>query len=165
MDAVVEIGEAGAAQAALIARIIQESFRGQAETQGITEAAYPRYVAFTDEAHVLKALEKGQKAVLLYCGGKPAGGIWHMPDRDDPTLGHVSKLTVLPGFRGLGYGEMLFAHAEGQLRALGARRARLTCNARLTGLHAYYERLGYRKVKQEAWDTLPFEVLTMEKDL
>ncbi len=165
MDAAVEIREAGASDVDTIVGIIQASFRGQAEMQGILEAEYPRYVAFTKRPYVLEALAKGMKAALLYRDGAAIGGIWHTLDRDDPHLGHVSKLAVLPACRGRGYGEMLFAHAEERLKALGVRRARLTCNARLAGLHVYYERLGYRKVKQEAWPTLPFEVLTMDKDL
>ena len=165
MDSAVVIREAGSAEAAIIARIIQEAFRGQAEAQTITREAYPRYAAFTDEESVLKAQEKGNRTVLLRLGDTPIGGIWHTLDRDDPQLGHVNKLTVLPEYRGRGYGEMLFAYAEGELRVLGACRARLTCNARLTGLHTFYERLGYRKIKQEAWPFLPFEVLTMEKVL
>lgn len=165
VDCSVEIREAGAAEAGIIVRIIRESFREQAEMQGITIEEYPRYVAFTDEVSVLKALENRQHLVLLWHGAEPIGGIWHTLDRDDPQLGHVSKLAVLPAYRGRGYGEMLFAYAEGRLRVLGAQRARLTCNARLAGLHAYYERLGYRRVKQEAWSFLPFEVLTMDKEL
>ena len=165
MDSTVEIREVGAAEAGIITQIIQEAFRGQAEAQGITREEYPRYVAFTDEASVLKALENGQHTALLFHGAEPVGSIWHTLDRDNPHLGHVSKLAVLPAYRGRGYGEMLFAYAEERLRALGATRTRLTCNARLAGLHAYYERLGYRRVKQEAWSFLPFEVLTMDKDL
>ncbi len=165
VDSAVEIREVGAAGAGIITQIIQEAFRGQAEAQSITREEYPQYVAFTDEASVLKALEKGQHAALLFHNGEPIGSIWHTLDRDNPQLGHVSKLAVLPDYRGRGYGEMLFAYAEGKLRALGATRAQLTCNARLAGLHAYYERLGYRRVKQEAWSFLPFEVLTMDKDL
>jgi GNAT superfamily N-acetyltransferase len=165
MDSPVEIREAGMADVPVIVRIIRESFRGQAEIQGILESEYPRYVAFTDEAHVLRSLEKGQCMALLYRGAEPIGGIWHTLDRDDPQLGHVSKLAVLPASRGRGHGELLFAYAEEKLRALGAKRIQLTCNARLTGLHTYYERLGYRKAKQEAWPFLPFEVLTMEKHL
>ncbi len=165
VDASIEIRAAGPAEAGLIARIVQESFRAQAAMQGIVKAAYPRYVAFTEKSDVLKALEKGHIAALLYHGAEPIGGIWHALDWNDPQLGHVSKLAVLPAYRGRGYGEMLFAYAEDKLRTLGARQARLTCNARLTGLHSYYERLGYRKIKQEAWPTLPFEVVTMEKDL
>ncbi len=159
-----EIREAGAVEVPVIARIIRDSFCEQAEIQGILEGEYPRYVAFTDETHVLKSLEKGQHMALLYHGAEAIGGIWHTLDRDDPLLGHVSKLAVLPAYRGRGCGEMLFAYAEEKLRTLGAQRVQLTCNARLVGLHAYYERLGYRKVKQEAWSFLPFEVLTMEKN-
>ncbi len=164
MDSVSDIREAGIADVPVMVRIIRESFREQAEMQGIAESEYPRYVAFTDEAAVLNSLEKGQHMALLYHGDEPVGSIWHTLDRDDPQLGHVSKLAVLPACRGRSYGDMLFAYAETKLRALGAQRAQLTCNARLTGLHAYYERLGYRKVKQEPWPTLPFEVLTMEKE-
>jgi GNAT superfamily N-acetyltransferase len=165
VDADLEIRAAGPTEAGLIARIVQESFRAQAEMQGIRADQYPKYVAFTDEAAVLKALEKGHNAALLYHGAEPIGGIWHALDWNDPLLGHVSKLAVLPAHRGWGYGKMLFAYAEDKLRALGAQHARLTCNARLTGLRAYYERLGYRVVKQEPWPTLPFEVLMMEKEL
>ena len=165
MDSVFNIRDVGAAEVPVIVRIIRESFRGQAEVQGIVENEYPRYVAFTDKKKVLESLERGQRMVLLYQGSEPIGGIWHTLDRDDPLLGHVSKLAVLPAHRGRGCGEMLFAYAEEKLRALGAQRVQLTCNARLAGLHAYYERLGYKRVKQEAWPFLPFEVLTMEKQL
>jgi GNAT superfamily N-acetyltransferase len=165
VGAVIEIREACAADVPVVVRIIRESFREQAELQGIVQGEYPRYVAFTDEDSVLKSLEKGQHMSLLCHRTEPIGGIWHTLDRDDPHLGHVSKLSVLPACRGRGYGAMLFTYAENRLRALGAKRARLTCNARLAGLHAYYERLGYGKVKQEVWPFLPFEVLTMEKDL
>jgi GNAT superfamily N-acetyltransferase len=131
--------------------------------QGITSEQYPNFVEFTDDETVRQAIETGNVPHLLIVEGQPVGTIWHKIDREDPTIGHVRKLAVLPAYRGRGYGEMLFAYAESKLRESGAHISRLKCNDNLPRLHAYYERLGYHKTATEQFASLPFAVLTMEK--
>jgi GNAT superfamily N-acetyltransferase len=117
-----------------------------------------------DEA-VRTDLDSGNHAFLLFNAGEPVGTLWCRPELNEAAVGVLRKLAVLPAFRGRGYGERLFAHVEGRMKELGATQARLFCNAEFLRLHAYYKRLGYVVTKREQFSTLPFDVLTMEKDL
>lgn len=58
---------------------------------------------------------------------------------------HLQKLYVLPTAQGRGYGSMLFRHAAGYSRSLGASRMELNVN-RYNRAREFYVRMGMREI-------------------
>jgi ribosomal protein S18 acetylase RimI-like enzyme len=114
------------------------------------------------EATLREALSGG--AALLACaGGEPTGCVFYHRDREHVYLG---RLSVLPAFRGRAVGQALTDEVERRARALGVPRVQLGVRMALPWLRAYYERCGYRVVREEthAGYRAPTYVV-MEKDL
>jgi mycothiol synthase len=85
--------------------------------------------------------------------GQVAGFAWcHTRMPEDPMLGWVDTLGVLPTFRRRGIATVLLRHAFRELRARGMHKAGLGVDAtNITGANRVYERAGMRCV--EKWDT------------
>lgn len=149
----------------LVARIIRNSFRQQAELLGVSQDTLPNFVAFEGPDNVRRDLDNGHTLVLAYLDNVPVGTVRYVQNTKDPQLGHIRRLAVLPEHRGHNYGEALMSFAETKLRDLGVTRIEIGTVGQFHRLHAFYERLGFRELRRFTPPSLPFEVLVMEKHL
>jgi ribosomal protein S18 acetylase RimI-like enzyme len=125
------------ADASVIASIIEQSFRKQAEVLGINRIEYPNYVAFETEAGVRRRLDSGAHVALGYCGDQLVGTVGCVARRGGPA--EIMRLAVLPSHRGNRYGRELMVHAENRLIAAGAAAVELSIVAKFRRLRSYYE--------------------------
>ncbi|HEX5293293.1 MAG TPA: GNAT family N-acetyltransferase [Streptosporangiaceae bacterium] len=90
-------------------------------------------------------LATGRTEVLVADAG-PGGGVrgvvgYSLPE---PEAGYVASLYVSPRAQGSGTGRLLLAEAEQQMRARGARRARLWVFEDNAPSRAFYQRQGWQ---------------------
>ncbi|MGE5372435.1 MAG: GNAT family N-acetyltransferase [Solirubrobacterales bacterium] len=159
------IREAGPETAELLCDLIRVSFQRQAEVLAIHEAEYPVYVAFETVERVRRRFEGGDYVLIAYEDGEPVGTVSARIELDQPTAGYITRLAVLPEFRGQQYGDRLMAAAEAYLRSEGVKQADISIVAAFDRLRNYYEGLGYRVRERGTVSVLPFEVDYMVKDL
>jgi ribosomal protein S18 acetylase RimI-like enzyme len=114
------------------------------------------------EASLRAALHAGG-ALLACVDGRPIGCVFYQRERDHV---YVGRLSVLPPFRRRGVGQALTNDVERRAQAMGMPRVQLGVRTALPRLRAYYERCGYRVVREErhAGYEAPTYVV-MEKDL
>ena len=93
-----------------------------------------------------KALRLGSAAVACL-DTEIVGCVFYSPEEEHLYIG---RLAVLPAFRRFGIGETLMRYAEKRAQTLGFRRVQIGVRIALPHLHAYYERLGYNRVRDEA---------------
>ena len=151
------------ADASLIASIIGESFRKQAELLGISRVEYPNYVAFETEARVRRRVEAGARVALASHGDEIVGTVSWVCHRDGSA--EIMRLAVLPLHRGNDYGRELMAYAEDRVSAAGASTVTISVVAKFWRLQSYYEELGYSVWKFASPPSLPFVLLYMRKAL
>jgi GNAT superfamily N-acetyltransferase len=151
------------ADASVIASIIGQSFRKQAEVLGISPIEYPNYVAFETEAGVRRRLDSGAHVALGHRGDEIFGTVSCVARRGGPA--EIMRLAVLPSHRGNGYGRELMMYAENRLVAAGADAVELSIVAKFLRLRSYYEEQGYSASKLKTVASLPFELLYMQKVL
>ena len=93
-----------------------------------------------------RALETGG-ALLATVGGQPAGCVFYHRERDHVYL---ARLSVLAAHQSRGLGGALTDGVERLALAMGIPRVELGVRIALPALRAYYERRGYRVIRQEA---------------
>lgn len=148
-----------------VAEIVQSAFEAQAKILGMDCERHPFYAAFETAQMVLERMERGEKVVLGWLDGVPVGTVRYALDPEDADRGWINRLAVLPGHRGMGFGDELMAFAEKRLRELGVKTAHLALVAQFAGLRRYYESHGYGVYEQRKFDAVPFETLFMRKGL
>jgi GNAT superfamily N-acetyltransferase len=138
---------------------------------GLVHAAFEQYRDRLDppsgahhetEATLRGALEAGG-AVLACVDGQPVGCVFY---HREAAHVYVGRLSVLPAFRRRGVGQALTDDVERQARTIGVPRVQLGVRTALPRLRAYYERCGYRVVREErhaGYETPTYVV--MEKNL
>ncbi len=162
----VMIQEVNSRYASKVADIIRCSFRAQAEILKLNESQYPQYVAFETAAKVITANQRGAQLVLAWDAGTAIGTVrYRIENSNVPQKGYISRLAVLPEYRGQRYGRQLMNYAESQLWAANVRTVEISIVAQFIKLQQYYEQMGYNPQQIQAVSSLPFAVLTMEKAL
>lgn len=133
------IRTAGPDEAEMIASITRIAF------EQFTHRVYPPFRAHSQTpSHVRYEIEV-QRFVygVAVVGGRPAG---HVRYRLRPGYMHVSRLAVLPGFRGYGVGRKLMAWVEREAHRLHARILRGEVRTVLRDVLQYYMDIGYRVI-------------------
>lgn len=133
--------EATADDASLILTILHAAFE---EHRGRVD---PPSGVHGETIESIRAKLRTGYALVGVVGGVAAGCVFYAPRGAHVYLG---RLAVLPSYRHRGLGRALIEHVERRARALGVRRVQLGLRLVLTDLRAYYERLGYRFVRQGA---------------
>lgn len=147
----------------VVAGIIRESFRSQAEMLGLTVEKHSGYAAFETSQRVERRIKSGEHVVLGYVGEKPVGTITFSVESEQPVNGWIERLAVLPEFRGNGYGRELMGYAEEWLRKAGVVCVELAIVKQFKSLQEFYKQLGYNPTETVKYEFLPFEILHMEK--
>ncbi len=151
--------------APVIAAIIRTSFQAQAQLLQLDEVSCPRYVAFETTERIQAAARRGERLAVAFSKGTALGTVRYHHDSQVAERGFISRLAVLPEFRGNGYGEKLLRFAEARLQALKVNEIEIAIVAEFTKLQHFYERLGYQPRQVQTFSGLPFAVLIMTKRL
>ncbi len=147
-----------------IAWMIGVSFAAQAKELGLDRQSCPDYVAFETAADVRRDLAGGTRAYLFYLDGVPVATV-RLHIGPDGRTGSIDRLAVLPQYRGRDLGARCVYFAEGALRALGAKKVRLSIVASFAKLESFYHRLGYATKEDKTYPGLPFTVRYLQKKL
>ena len=141
------VRQATAADAAVVADILQEASRFADATHGVVMWEMNELAAEYIAAEISSGL-----FFLAEADGEPAGTIrfqledelfW--PDLDNPgESAFVHRLGVRRRFAGAGVSTALLQWAVGHARTLDKRYLRLDCDASRDRLRALYERFGFR---------------------
>lgn len=131
---------------------------------------YEGHVTEPEELERAIAAESGAElappdgALLLGCyDGVPAGCVGLRPVAGDPRTRELTRMFVLPGYRGKGGAALLLGAAEEAARRLGARRLVLDTRHDLVEARALYARHGYTET--EPTNSRPYAEHWFQKDL
>ncbi|MGE5450085.1 MAG: GNAT family N-acetyltransferase [Methanomassiliicoccales archaeon] len=150
---------------AIIAKLIQDSFAEQANLLNLHPDQFPNFVGFETTERTIYRLTHGDDAVLAMVKGETIGTVSYQIVTEQPTIGFIKRLAILPAYRGYKYGELLMHYAEEQLATHGINRAEISIVAEFVNLHRYYNRLGYLDGKLTSVSSLPFPVQYLYKPL
>ena len=162
---ILELRLAEPTEAGVAADIIRRSFEAQAEALGIQEPDCPSYVAFETPERVLQRMERGESVVLGLIDRETIGTVSYQVLSTEDRKGTISRLAVLPGYRGNQLGLELMLYAEERLNQEGVSVVELSIVAQFSRLRQYYEMQGYIAQGTETFPTLPFEVLLLVKSM
>ena len=161
----VDVIKASAHHCGTISRMIRESFREQAGLLGLGEEEHPHYAGFETPRRVCARMGRGDTVLLALLGDIPVGTVSCGMDPGRSGRGFISRLCVLPRYRGKGLGELLLKRAEELLAASGSVSVQISIAAEFVRLQIYYQGLGYLPGEKKTVPSLPFQVLYMEKRL
>jgi predicted N-acetyltransferase YhbS len=119
--------------------------------------------AHLETAEIIRQKMIQARVLLAQAGGEVIGCVFYESEGDHLYL---SRLAVLPSWRGRGIGGRLLEAVERLAEELHCRRVRLGVRIALAPLRAYYERRGYQPVEYctHAGYTEPTYVM-LQKDL
>ncbi len=148
-----------------VLQVTRTAFAAQALQLRITRESNPHHGAFETLDDLRERMNNGEQPVLAYLDQRLVGSVRFRIASHDPLEGHISRLAVLPEFRGRQFGVELMQFAEKQLRKRGATRSLLGIVEVFDRLRVFYESLGYAEVERRQREHLPFGVIIMRKDL
>jgi predicted N-acetyltransferase YhbS len=137
----VSLREATDDDAPVILTVLQAAFE---EYRGRLD---PPSGVHTETVETIRSKLKAGHAVLAFVGDAAAGCVFYSLES---SRVYLSRLAVLPEHRRHGLGRMLIEHVERKARQSNVKHIQLGLRLVLTGLRAYYERMGYRFVREGA---------------
>jgi len=157
------ITEASEGDAGLLAALIRESFATVAERFALTPESSPTHPSNCQPEWIRTAFAKGVKFYLLRTSGQPEGCV--ALERVDDDKCYMERLAVPPAFRRKGFGEALVDHIVATAREMGLRAIEIGTIAAQAELRAWYERQGFVATSTRHFESLPFDVTFMRKEL
>jgi N-acetylglutamate synthase-like GNAT family acetyltransferase len=161
-DQPVAIREASAGDAALLARLIRESFRDVAARFALTPANCPKHPSNCTPDWIESDWARGVQYFLLSQGDTCPGCV--ALERPRPGLCYLERLAVLPAWRRRGMGRALVRHVLARAREEGARQIGIGLIADHVELKRWYANLGFVETHTQRFQHLPFEVCFMRCD-
>jgi GNAT superfamily N-acetyltransferase len=159
----IEIWPVGETSAHIAAALVRRAYRTEARRLGLTRWDCPGYAAFEAPSGVRRRLRSGGRVLVMYESGQPVGTVSTIIRGS--AAAEIARLAVVPECRGRGLGRSLMAFAERELTEAGVATAEVSIVARFDHLRRYYEDLGYSAARLERFQSLPFDVQSMEKPL
>ncbi|MGA2286539.1 MAG: GNAT family N-acetyltransferase [Dehalococcoidia bacterium] len=157
------IAEASEGDAELLAALIGESFATVAERFALTPESSPTHPSNCQPEWIQTAFARGVRYYLLRTSGQPAGCV--ALERVDDDKCYMERLAVLPAYRRRGFGEALVNHIVATAREMGLQAVEIGTIAAQTELRAWYERQGFVATSTRHFESLPFDVTFMRKEL
>jgi N-acetylglutamate synthase-like GNAT family acetyltransferase len=157
------IREATREDAALLLRLIRESFETVYQRFDLRPEKWPGHAANKTPAWILEAMDNAQRFFILEESGEPCGCV--ALEIGEGGTAHLRRLAVLPAFRRRGFGRRLVDHVLAQARRLAARRVVLGIVAANMELQQWYERQGFAVTDRKRYDEVPFEVTHMALEI
>ena len=154
------IRKAGRGDAALLARLIRDSFHDVAVRFALTPANCPKHPSNCTSDWIEKDLSRGVRYFVFVHENVPVGcvGLEH------PAAGlfYLERLAVLPEKRRKGFGRALVQKVVDCARADGGGRISIGLIAGQCELRCWYAGFGFADVTVKQFSHLPFDVLLME---
>ena len=133
-------------------RVAAVGAEAAAEVHRLTQAAFGGYSWLTPPSGAINETEDDVRRDLAQHGGALARldgqAVGALRMVVEPRHLHVRRVAVLPAHQGAGIGRELMAWAEDRARGLARSEVRLGVRAQLPGNREFYERLGYRVVRE-----------------
>ncbi|MEM9976335.1 MAG: GNAT family N-acetyltransferase [Cyanobacteria bacterium P01_D01_bin.2] len=105
---------------------------------------------------------QNENIVTGYIGGNPVAAMlltYHdpnfWPDIPPNKAGFIHKLSVVPDYQGQGVAAQMVNFAKNEVKNRGILWLRLDCHSELNKLRNFYERLGFRCVREGIAETHP----------
>jgi GNAT superfamily N-acetyltransferase len=159
----IHIRQASPADAALLTRLIRDSFRDVADRFGLTPDNCPRHPSNCTGEWIERDLVRGVIYYILESDGTPVGcaAIEHA----SPEVCYLERLAVLPEERRKGFGKALVDNVLLKARTLGVVEVDIGTIAHHTELKDWYIGLGFVEGETKDFPHLPFRVTFMNFQL
>jgi GNAT superfamily N-acetyltransferase len=117
---------------------------------GEQQVAYMLGRFYTPEALEMQMAQYGHQFIICYNGGEPVAFASY--GEIEAGIYKLHKIYILPGQQGKGIGGHMLAHITNELRAKQVKELRLNVNIHNHAAMAFYEKVGFRHVKDEDID-------------
>jgi ribosomal protein S18 acetylase RimI-like enzyme len=126
---------------------VNNAYRGKSAEVGWASEAKVIGGQRIDSAMLAGTLTNGKTTILLMRDDDqvPLAGCVSLEPTDEPVVWYLSMLAIDPLRQADGLGRTLLSHAEDYVKALGAKRVRITVIWLRHSLIEWYERRGYRR--------------------
>lgn len=151
------------ADAGAVACLVRAAFAEQARRFGLDRDTCPSHPSMTDEAAILRSLERGTRFLVLERDGSLCGCVGVRQPREGTCA--IEKLAVRPECQGQGLGTALVGDAVRVARADGAHRLTASTIDDNAPLKAWYVQRGFVRVEVAHYDHLPFAVAVLRREL
>lgn len=142
------------------AKVIRESFRTVADDFNFTYENNPMHGAFLKKERLENEKQQGIEMYGLFVESKQIGFVALEKIKDDTY--EMQKLSVLPAYRHLGYGEVLVNFIKQNVLAKGGTKIIIGTIAKSNMLRAWYEKLDFKMKEIRSFKHLPFDIGIME---
>ncbi len=149
--------------AALLSRLIRESFRDVAETFGLTPENCPRHPSNCTADWIAEDFKRGVVYYVLDFNGEACGCVALERGENDAWV--LERLAVLREKRRAGYGTALVQKALTEARARGADKLIVSIVASHITLRLWYENMGFAETETRAFEHLPFLVTFLTREV
>ena len=117
---------------------------------GREQVAYMLDLFYNPESLAKQMGEMGHRFIICYNDGQPvAFASW---SETEPTIFKLHKIYILPTLQGKGVGKVILDHIVQEIKAKGATALRLNVNIYNLPAKAFYEKIGFRHLKDEDID-------------
>lgn len=141
-------------------KVIRESFRTVADDFNFTYENNPMHGAFLKKERLENEMQQGIDMYGMFVEGKEIGFVGLEKLKDG--IYEMQKLSVLPAYRHLGYGEALVSFIKQRVLSKGGTKIIIGTIAQNNVLRAWYEKLDFKMNEIKSFRHLPFEVGIME---
>nr|WP_302600000.1 GNAT family N-acetyltransferase [uncultured Cellulosilyticum sp.] len=138
------------------AKVIRESFRTVADDFNFTYENNPMHGAFLKKERLENERQQGIELYGMFVENKQVGFVALEKLRDGAY--EMQKLSVLPAFRHLGYGEALVDFIKQTVIEKGGKRIVIGTIANNNILRKWYEKLDFKMEEIRSFKHIPFEV-------
>ncbi len=146
-----------------ITEIVNKSFLTVAQAYGYTIESVPNFPAFIKTDVIKKQIADGLRMYVYYENNNFAGCIGFSHCKENTYK--IERLAVLPEYRHLGLGKKLLEFIEVKIKENRGQIAEIEIVENNKILKNWYIKLGYKEIKITQYNSLPFKVCTMNKNL
>jgi diamine N-acetyltransferase len=142
--------------------VVREAFAEVAKEMGLTALSAPTHPPFTT-AEKMAAMREKMLFFGLYLDDVLVGCV--AVEKAGEEVYYLERLAVLPAFRHIGYGMKLVEFVLDYVKGQGGKRVSLGMINSLTALKGWYRSLGFIERGTKQFETLPFTVCFMDRDI
>jgi len=152
------------AHIAEICNVINKSFLTVAKELGYTKESVPTFPAFIGKESIIKQLNNGLLLYGLFLNNSLVGSIGIKNEKAN-DLYKIERLAVLPTYRHRQYGTLLMDHAIKEIQKSGGKIAEVEIVNENINLKNWYLNKGFKEIRIDRYEHLPFTVGVLDKNL
>jgi ribosomal protein S18 acetylase RimI-like enzyme len=149
------------AHIAEICSVINMSFLSVANEFGYTKESVPTFPAFIGKEIIIKQINNGLILYGLLIDDSLAGSIGIKKEKAN-DLYKIERLAVLPKYRHRKYGKLLMDHVIKEIQKSGGRIAEVEIVNENIKLKKWYLNQGFKEVRIDKYEHLPFTVCVLD---